>query len=152
MHFNAIPITIRFHQSYDVDSNGCWIWNKCKSSGYGRVKVDGKLLNAHRVSFELHHHQITEGLYVCHSCDVKACVNPDHLFIGTAQDNVADRVKKGRSARGVSNVKAKLTEADVLSIRDLCSSGVSRVIIGVAFNVTPSCVGRIERRDTWTHI
>lgn len=80
-----------------VDS-GCWEWigairGKC---GYGALKINGKTVSAHRYSYELHKGPILNGLFVCHSCDNKKCINPDHLFLGTNSDNMKDAYQKNR--------------------------------------------------------
>lgn len=87
----------RFHYYYIKRPNGCWEWIGAKSSlGYGHLKIRGRLVIASRFSFELHKGPIPEGLLACHSCDNKWCVNPDHLFVGTQQDNCLDMCGKGR--------------------------------------------------------
>lgn len=91
------PPEERFHSRYSVDESGCWIWQGATTNaGYGKIAVHGTLILSHRFSWELHHGPIPEGLYVCHHCDNPQCVNPDHLFVGTAQDNVNDMMAKGR--------------------------------------------------------
>ena len=82
---------------YTVNENGCWLWSRGSSpEGYGKVRYKGRLDCAHRASFEIAFGRIGEGLHICHKCDVPACINPDHLFAGTRQDNMRDMVKKGR--------------------------------------------------------
>jgi len=102
-------ITERFHDSYiPVTECGCWLWTKTTyGRGYGCMfltKTGGpRNMKAHRFSWELHNGPIPDGLHVLHKCDVRTCVNPDHLFLGTNQDNIDDRVKKGRSNNGQQN-------------------------------------------------
>ena len=82
-----------------VDENGCWIWQHTKSEkGYGVIKDfrTHKLARAHRVSYEEFVGPIPENKYVCHSCDVPACINPDHLWVGTHKENQHDAISKGR--------------------------------------------------------
>lgn len=76
----------------------CWNWTACKrgKAGYGAINVNGKVKDAHRLSYELHKGEIPEGLMVLHTCDNRLCVNPEHLFLGTAKDNWHDGFNKGR--------------------------------------------------------
>jgi hypothetical protein len=78
-------------------SDGCWLWGaSIKTTGYGQFFRGPRIEKAHRVSYELTHGPIPEGLYVLHRCDVRACVRPDHLFLGTISDNSRDMIYKGR--------------------------------------------------------
>ena len=88
----------RFESSYiAVPEAGCWLWEKgVGSTGYGHIFYQGKMLKAHRVSWELHRGLILKDMCVLHKCDVPSCVNPDHLFLGTHKDNKRDSMKKGR--------------------------------------------------------
>ena len=83
-----------------IDKSGdCWEWTGYRDRlGYGRLRVDGSLMLAHRVAWELEHGYISEGLNVCHHCDNPPCVRPNHLFLGTQRDNIKDSVHKGRHA------------------------------------------------------
>lgn len=103
---NPRPILERFHEKYEkVPFSGCWIWTHAKMAkgGYGRItfKQGSQVgVGAHRVSWELHNGPIPNGMWVLHRCDVPACVNPDHLFLGNASDNALDAVSKGRHNNG----------------------------------------------------
>lgn len=87
----------------------CWLWTASLrgKTGYGAFKLNGKTVDAHRLSYQLHKGEIPEGMYVCHTCDNRKCVNPEHLFLGTAKDNYHDAVVKGRIIKGRKNEELK---------------------------------------------
>jgi hypothetical protein len=89
-------------------NSGCWLWERaCQSRGYGQVTVDGKVVLAHRASFEAFNDvSLDRHQKVCHGCDNPICVNPEHLFVGTQSDNMQDCVKKGR----IKTPKARFTK------------------------------------------
>ena len=85
------------HGSMPLTEVGCWIWmGACSRKGYGSIKVDGRTRVVHRLAFEAVHGPIPDGHYICHKCDTPSCWNPDHLFCGTAKENIYDSVRKGR--------------------------------------------------------
>lgn len=91
------PIQKRFDEKYVVADTGCWLWTGASNGRYGLMMgAAGVCRTAHRVSYELHRGSIPSGLSVCHSCDVTLCVNPEHLFVGTHQENMQDCIDKGR--------------------------------------------------------
>ncbi len=87
----------------------CWLWTAGSrgKTGYGAFKLNGKVIDAHRVSYTIHKGDIPIGMYVCHSCDNRKCVNPEHLFLGTAKDNHQDAVDKGKVIFGWNTEKLK---------------------------------------------
>lgn len=130
----------------------CLMWtgaiNK-GAGGYGWFRLKGRETLAHRASWELHKGEIPKGEQVLHKCDVRLCVNPDHLFLGSNGDNVNDKVMKGRQARGEGHIPNGLSEDVVLAIRS--ASGTTREI-GARFGVSSSTVSLIKRRKTWRHL
>lgn len=148
------PIRYRFLEKIEFDAlTGCWLWTGARHpQGYGFIKrKDGTQLRAHRVAYELAYGPIPPGLQVCHRCDNPRCVRPGHLFLGTARDNAADMVAKGRAARnaGERNGAARLTRAQVAQIRG-ASDPYS--LLAERFGVTPSAIGLIKRHERWTHV
>lgn len=131
----------------------CWIWSGQKSSrGYGVINVGGKNTYAHRIAYELSHGVIPDGMYVCHACDRKLCVNPAHLWIGTTDDNMADMVAKGRSAHGERNGRAKLAKDDVWAIRTRYAAGETQAALAREWGLGRSTVSGIVRHQTWKHV
>jgi hypothetical protein len=137
---NSIPLT----------ECGCLIWmGRLNTMGYGRLSVNGHDQYVHRASYELDVGKIPHGMNVLHRCDTPACINPDHLFLGTHGDNVADKVAKGRQLRGQGVGNSKLKEADVLAIR-ASSRGVNETARLMGFS--PMTISLIRNRKTWKHI
>jgi hypothetical protein len=143
----------RFHASYEKSQNGCWLWTGAdRGNGYGCLMIDGVLTSAHRYSYELKHQRsVPEGLFVCHKCDTRACVNPDHLFLGTPKINQHDKLRKGRDAApcGENHHASVLTTSDVLAIR---ASEESGVILAAKYGVKPSTVTKIRKGKAWAHV
>jgi len=132
----------------------CWEWTATKRDGYGQISKDGKMHNAHRISYEMHVGPVTKNMQVCHTCDNRGCVNPHHLFLGTKDDNLRDMIKKGRhsSAKGETQHLSKLTNLMVLEIRKLAAAGIPRKVIATTYDITKENVGYIVTRKTWKHI
>lgn len=149
---------MEWHRNYIVDpATGCWVWQgPLNSSGYGRFLSDGKKVYAHRAMWEFAHGRpIPKGMLVCHRCDRPRCVNPYHLFLGTARDNIQDMWQKGRgskpplSTRKGEKVPAhKLTEADVTAIR---LSDEPQRVLAERYGVRPANISRIKTGVRWAH-
>lgn len=136
--------------------SGCWLWmGYLTGRGYGHLgrRRHGKKLDykAHRYSFEMHNGPIPDGLCVLHKCDVRNCVNPEHLFLGTQADNMKDRDLKGRgrAPRGEKHGIAKLSDADVISIRLFLNLGAKQQTIAEAYGVSRKTVSDIKCGRTW---
>lgn len=156
---NHLPLNVRLdlHTSPEPMS-GCWLWTAgLKGGGYGALTVAGRgAVGAHRLSFERHRGPIPAGLFVCHRCDNRACVNPDHLFLGTKSENTKDMCRKGRHAKGVRcgrSRDSRLTDASVAALRAaVLTGGFSQRECARWWGVHPATVNRIVTRKIWRHV
>jgi hypothetical protein len=144
----------KFEESYVVAETGCWLWRyTLDKNGYGYIKLKGarRTRKAHRFSYELKHGNLTDqSVMVCHSCDVPSCVNPAHLFLGTARRNKQDSVDKKRHVHGVGVYwKAKLTEAQA---RDILQDGRSAPVIAAEYGLHRNSIYAIRKRKIWKHL
>jgi hypothetical protein len=181
------PILVdRFKAKYALNrQTGCWDWTASTAGkGYGQIKLPGtrRQIYAHHLSWQIHHGKIPTGKYILHRCDNPRCVNPDHLFVGSAKVNAEDMKAKDRHLRGELNTeailteadirairmlwKAKdrhlrgelnteaiLTEADIRAIRMLCAAGdLPQRRIAQLFGIQQMEVSRIHRRERWAHV
>ncbi len=131
------------------------------SHGYGAVRLNGKVVKAHRLAYATHHNITLESmknLVIIHKCDNPSCVNPDHLVLGTHADNMFDMAVKGRAGKGpgligTKHPQAKLTEQDVLLIKELLAT-TNRTLesIGKQFNVLKGTIHAIKVGRLWKHI
>ena len=145
---------------YVMKADDCWPWiGTTNHDGYGVLRTrleSGRRQStfAHRVSWQMHYGEITEGLEVCHKCDNPPCVKPEHLFLATHIENIRDATVKGRmrGLRGELNWNAKLTDKMVLEIHLMTSQGVSRTAIAKHFNVSTALISAIARRQIWKHV
>lgn len=140
-----------------VSESGCWIWTgQVNGDGYGRMRskaTNGRFVMAHRYAYARHVGAIPEGACVCHRCDVPICVNPDHLWVGSHAENMADRNAKGRASGGslcgASSPASKLTEKTVAAIK---SDPRSYNEICREYGIAKSHVSRIKHGKTWAHL
>lgn len=135
--------------------DACWVWKGTLSkSGYGVVGWMRRLYRAHRLAFEVAVGPIPQGLEVCHRCDNRACVNPDHLFLGSHAENMADMSRKGRGSKllGERHPQAQLTESQVREIRRRYAAGAHRQELADDFGVSLDCMKAVIYRRTWKHV
>jgi hypothetical protein len=131
------------------DHRGCCIWIAGRStSGYGQFRLDRRLEAAHRLAWQWAHGPIPAGMKVLHRCDIPACVNVEHLFLGTDQDNARDRAAKGRNRdqTGENNNLAKLDRTAVLDIR---TSSLGAPALAKKYGVTREAIYAVRARKTW---
>lgn len=131
--------------------NDCWEWVGAKDTGgYGLLHRNNKTMKAHRVSYEVYKGRIPKGLVVRHSCDNPACINPDHLDIGTVADNVRDRELRGRrDVKGEQIGTSKLTSEQVLNIK---ASSESIDVLADKYGVHRSNISLIRAGKSWKHL
>lgn len=142
------------HYSIPEPNSGCYLWlGRSRVRDYGRLKVAGRNVLAHRLAFEQKHGRIDLGAKVLHRCDNPSCVNPDHLFAGSQIDNIADMVAKGRNRpspdRGSAKGSAKLTESLIPAIR---ADRRRYRDIGASYAVSLSTICNIKAGKTWAHV
>lgn len=160
---NASKLKLRFLGTYEerfwkhVDKNqenGCWNWTGTRRRGYGQIWRNKETIKAHRFSWVLHNGKIPEDKpFVLHRCDNPSCVNPNHLWVGTHQDNMNDKVNKNRQIKGEEIEQSKLTENQIKEIRRLCcEEKLSQSEIAKIFDVSQPLISSIYRNKTWKHV
>ncbi len=139
-----------------VPMAGCWIWTASTwTNGYGAIRTATKYQAlAHRVSYELYRGPIPAGLWVLHHCDVRCCVNPAHLYLGTIAENTADMRRRGRRYRAIGELSTsvKITEATAREIIGSYSSGERQCDIARRLGVAIHIVNNICWGGRWKHI
>lgn len=132
----------------------CWLWVGFKDpNGYGRLNIAGIPMLASRLSYQLHFGDIPDGKYVCHKCDNPSCVNPEHLFLGTQRDNVADMISKGRARkRGMPGTEHPASKLDEDAVREIRRSDQTDAELAERFQVSRPTIHAVRKRKTWTHI
>lgn len=142
-----------------VSDSGCWNWMSCvQGNGYGRVRFGGKTEYVHRLSYATFVGTVPVGMDVCHRCDNRRCCNPDHLFLGTREDNMKDAKAKGRLSIGDKHGEklcgekgpgSKLNLRQVKAIRRCLAEGQTVSQLASAYGVSKDNIRRINRGDTW---
>lgn len=164
------PPAVRFWAKVDkTDLDGCWTWTAARDrDGYGHFKVDGRMWRAPRWIFnQTNSTPLADDEMVRHACDNPPCVRPDHLVRGDVLANMADQVARDRNAkgdrhgartkpervrRGVNNAAARLTDDQVIEIRQRYADGDTQVALATAYAVSQPLISQIVRRKVWTHL
>lgn len=131
-------------------NTGCWLWSGAiNPGGYGALSLGGRTVLAHRASWAGRHGPVPERMFVCHRCDVRACVNPTHLFLGTALDNSADAVAKGRLHDRTGLPIRKLDED---AVREIRASDLTQAELARRFGVSVGTISNVRSRWSWRHV
>lgn len=168
MHIHLTPLLITRFWAKVEKTDTCWLWQGTRPRGYGHLRIGGgKVIGAHRLSWIITYGMIPRGMFVCHHCDVRNCVRPAHLFLGTCKENMVDASRKGRTSRGdshhtrthpervrrgVSHYKVKLNNEQVLTIRRLRTQGRTLASLAKEFGVTNGNIYFITSGKTWSHL
>jgi hypothetical protein len=139
---------------YTRQEGECHVWTGARDgAGYGKIWVDGSFLGVHRLVWVEKNGPIPAGLFVCHKCDVRTCINPDHLWLGPPAANNADMWAKGRGrspgCKGKANGRAKLTDDQVRVIR--AAVGTQKAI-GAQYGVNQTLISKIRLGKSWSHV
>jgi hypothetical protein len=152
---NAVDRMLVEGQHYLVQPSGCWFWTmEMSPNGYGHAWFQGRTELAHRLSYMLAKGPIAAGLLVCHTCDNRQCVNPEHLWLGTQKENLQDAARKGRRkyCPGEKNGHAKLTEQAVLFCRMVCGGEITQTYLAKHYGVAVSAISRAISGKRWKHL
>jgi hypothetical protein len=154
---NKLSVKERILKGIQKPESGCWEYKTNPLRRYPIICIDRKTYKMSRISYEIFSgEKIPDGLCVLHKCDNTKCVNPEHLFLGTHQQNMDDMIQKGRDKKdgpkGTRCATHKLKEHQVLEIRDLIKADVHKLEIAKKYNVSETAIYHIAKRETWSHI
>ena len=129
------------------ENSDCWLWTGMRiRKGYGKIRAFGKMVATHRLMYELvNGKKLPQAIHVLHRCDVPACCNPGHLFEGTNEENIEDKMRKDRSGK-------KLCIAEVKEVKSLLARGHTQTAIAALYGVHQCSIGRIASGDRWNHV
>lgn len=167
--YKGVTFWDRVHGHTSIDEHGCHLFTGHRNEdGYGRIHKDGKLVFVHRAVWERDHGAIPAGMLVCHRCDIPACINIEHLFIGTQTDNMRDMMKKGRGESrrrwGNTNTKGKhfnvgskhgsaiFTEDQVRLIKQRLAENIAVQVLADQYSCSYTAISHIKRGTRWKHV
>ncbi len=145
----------RFWNKVEKQGDGCWNWIAAKTpAGYGMFQVGvGVTRRAHRVAWMLTHGDIPKGIFCLHHCDNRLCVNPEHLYLGTHQDNMNDMAARERAPRGEKHHKSKMTAEKVIELRQQYANGEGTMEqLGLIYGINKASARQIIREIWWRHV
>jgi hypothetical protein len=152
---NKDTIKERLYSKIKVNpKNNCWEIKLNKGARYPWIRVNGKYKRTHRVSYEIHIGKIPDGINCLHKCDNTKCCNPEHLFLGTQADNVADMIKKGRKRifKGIELYEAKLNKTKILAIKKKIEKGIPVLKVAKQYGVNQVVIRGIASGRGWKHL
>lgn len=146
--FGATPAQYLEHHAMPITECGCLVWMGpiSKRTGYGHMVIKARPFMPHRVAWEVANGPIPSGMFVLHRCDIRTCINPEHLFLGTHKENMRDMQRKQRSASGERNGAAKLTPSEIAEIR---GSLLSNKRLAAYYGVSPAAIHNIKTMKSW---
>ena len=148
-----MSIEDRLNKFHIKNHRGCWNWTGKKDRmGYGRCSFEGKKQFTHRISHKVFKGPVPDDLCVLHSCDNPACINPDHLRVGTQEDNAGDMLSRNRASVGERHTASKLNNESVMKIVKLRNDGMTIADIARNFDVASTTVSSVLRGHTWSHL
>lgn len=145
------PMSERLSNVMPITECGCHIWMGGTGGplGYGAMKVNGKAIATHRLSWEESYGDIPDGMWVLHKCDIPTCINPEHLFLGDHNANMEDKRNKKRAPYGEGHHSTKITSEDALAIRE---SNQSSKVLAALFNLNASSIRNIRNGKRWKYL
>lgn len=134
------------------NDNECWDWKGYLQKGYGHIRYKSKKYTASRLSYELYVGSLDSKMSICHTCHRPICVNPNHLYLGTHQENMQDMVVSNRAAKGENHSQSKLTESKTKYIKLELTNGQSVTELAKKYNVSKGTISMIKNNKIWRHI
>lgn len=153
----AVALARLTERSMPEPNSGCWLWTERvdPKGGYGEIRLGRKKWRAHRLSWAVHFGAAPDSLMVCHKCDVPSCINPAHLFLGTARDNMVDMARKGRWKNGSAWMRGERASRRKLSsevVREIRSSRHTNRFWADALGLNIRSIQKVRRYESWTHL